>query len=327
MKTYKHKKDENFVDLTGIIEKLPPFVKYSTGNGELRPIIQFDLVSQRERKSLDEEIHYDRNRIILFDHENFPNDFQEGDRVHIKGVLQSRNYTLDFHLVDQSVLDAVRNYMDVFNEVPAIRTPQRGKRVPIDWKKLLQIGFIKKVPDDSMYIEDNSKEKNDERSYLYRVDENGDVFKETEHVTFEIISKKAEAYTEEIDPLKGDKNKAVLAGKLITHPYFDMYGQETKVPFCSFKIRTQSYFFGDKRAFHNNVISWAHFAQEAFSHFQLGDTVKVIGRLQSRTFEKEMRYKYLTEHGNIRKKKRQKTITTHEVSVSNLMKFTPNESE
>lgn len=319
MNTFKYKKDENFVDITGVIQKLPPFIKYSTGNGAVRPIIQFDLVSQRERKSLDEEIHFDTNRIILFDYENFANDFKEGDHIRVKGVLQSRNYTLDFHLAEQYVIDAVRNYTDVFGEAPAIKEIRKGKREPIDWQKLLSIGFIKKVPDDSMFIEDNSKSKSSERSYLYRVDENGDVFKETEHVAFEIISDKVEVVTEEVDELAGDKNKVILVGKIISRPYFDMLGQGTKVPFCSFKVRTQSRFFGDKRAFHNNVISWSHFAEEAFANFQVGDIIKVVGRLQSRTFDKEVTYKYLTEHGNKKKKKVNKAITTHEVSTSKFM--------
>lgn len=322
MNTFFYKKDENFVDITGVIDRLPQLVKYSTGNGRPRPIIQFDLISQRERKSLDEEIKFDTNRIILFDHENFPNDFKNGDAVRIKGVLQSRNYTLDFHLVDQYVIDAVRNYTDVFGEVPTIGVPEKGKRKPIDWKKLLSIGFIKKVPEDSIYTEDNTKEKTSERIYLYRADENGDVFKETEHVAFEIISNKSEPLTEPIDELLGDKNKVVLTGKIITRPNFDMLGTDKKVSFCNFKIRTQSHFFGDKRAFHNNIISWAHFAEEAFAEFQAGDIIKVIGRLQSRTFEKEVTYKYLTEHGNKKKKKKVKPITTHEVSVSKFMKAT-----
>lgn len=321
MLDFTYKKDENFVEITGVIEKLPPLVKYSTGNGSVRPIVQFDLLSQRERKNEEEEIRTDINRIILFDYETFTTDFQNGDHIRIKGVLQSRNYTLDFHLVEQYVKDAVRNYTDVFGEVPTTKVAERGKRQPIDWQKLLSIGFIKKVPDDSMYNDQNEKEKTAERIYLYRADENGDVFKETEHVAYEIISNKVERY-EEFDALEGDKNKVVLTGKIISRPHFDMLGNEVKTSFCSFKIRTQSRFFGDKRAFHNNVISWAHFAEEAFSTFQVGDIVKVVGRLQSRSFEKEVRYKYLTVHGNKKTKKKNKVITTHEVSVSKFMKTT-----
>ncbi|PGK51507.1 hypothetical protein CN918_27335 [Priestia megaterium] len=320
MINFSYKKDENFVDITGVIQKLPPLVKYSTGNGAVRPIIQFDLLSQRERKSADEEIRLDLNRIILFDHETFPQDYAEGQRIRIKGVLQSRNYTLDFHLVEQYIIDAVRNYVDVFGEIPSIKETKFGKREPIDWKKLLSIGFIKKVPEDSMFTEDNTKEKSAERNYLYRVDENGDVFKETEHVAFEIISSKVEPVEQELAELEGDKNKVILTGKVITTPYFDMLGQTSRVPFCSFRVRTQSRFFGDKRAFHNNVISWAHFAEDAFANLQVGDIVKVIGRLQSRSFDKDVTYKYMTEHGNKKKKKVTKTITTHEVSVSKFMK-------
>lgn len=318
MKQVPYKGDENFVELTGVIKNLPDYVKYVM-LPHPRPLITFDLVSYRKKKDLEDEFEFDENRIILFDDEQFHQDFQNGDRVRIRGELQSRNFTRDNHEVDDLVKMAVKNYIDIMGEIPGIKPPKPKIRQPIDWKKILQLGLLPSIPDDSMFLGDNSKEKSKERQYVYQIDSNGDIFKSTEHVTYEVVVRKYEKLEDELEPLIGDKNKVVLEGLITRNPFFDMLGNENKVAFSSINVRTKSRFFDD-RAFYNNVISWAKIAEEVFANIKEGDYVKVIGRLQSRTYNKEVTKRWTTIHGNKKKKKMELELLTREVSASKIMK-------
>jgi single-stranded DNA-binding protein len=312
MKSIDYKHDENFVDITGTIENLPDYCKYIP-----RPLISFDLISKRKRKSEEEEWQTDRNRIVLFDDEDFHTQFTNGERIRVKGELQSRNYTRDNHEVDSLITMAVQNYIEIEGEIPSNKQPSGRKKQPIDWSKLFQYGLLPKVPEDSMYKEDGTKEKNQDAPYVYRVNENGEVTKETEHVAYEIVAKKIEK-AEEIHPIFGDKNKVVLCGKITRNPYFDFLGRETKVPFFSFSMRTKSSFF-EGRVFYNNVISWSDLAQDAFETIKVNDYARVVGRLQSREYTKEVTKRWVTEHGNKKKKKMDLTLITREVSASKIL--------
>lgn len=314
MKSVKYKGDENFIDITGTVSNLPDYVKYIP-----RPLIRFDLTSYRKRKSEEHEWQIDENKIILFDDEEFLSHLENGDRIRIKGELQSRNFTRDNHQVDDMIKMAISNYIELWEEIPAIKEPHGKFRQPIDWKKLINSSLLPEVPNDSMYNEENKKHKNPDAPYIYRIDEDGNVYKETEHVAYEIVVKKYEKIEEELHPIKGDKNKAVFVGKITRQPYFDLLGQSNKVPFLSFNIRTKSSFFED-RVFYNNVISWAGLAENAFEGVKVNDYVKIIGRLQSRDYTKEITKRWVTEHGNKKKKKIELTLTTREISASKIEK-------
>jgi len=308
----KYKADENFVELTGVIQNLPDYCKYIP-----RPLIAFDLISQRKRKSEDEQITHDQNRIIVFDDEDFNNKFQNGDRIRIKGELQSRNFTRDNHEIDELLVLAIKNYIEIFDGFPSKNEPRGKIRQPIDWSKLLQMGLIPSVPEDSMYLEDGTKSKSKDAPFVYRIDENGEVYKETEHVAYEVVAKKVELLEEEMDDLDGDKNKVVLVGRVTRQPYFDYLGNETKVPFCSFNICTKSKFFED-RVFYNNVITWSKLAEEAFENVQREDYVKIVGRLQSRSYSKEFVRRWKTPSGKRKKKAVTLELITREISASKI---------
>lgn len=310
----KYKKDENFIELTGVIKNMPDYCKYIP-----RPLVSFDLTSQRRRRNEREEIKYDENRIIIFDDEEFLENFKDGDRIKIKGELQSRNYTRDTHEVDELIKIAVKNYIELFDEFPTEKEPKPRIKQVISWPKLLQMGMIPTVPEDSMYLEDGSKNKSKEAPFVYRVDENGEVYKETQHVTYEVVAKKYEKIEEEVDPLIGDKNKAILVGKVTQQPYFDYLGTENKVSFCSFKVCTKSSFF-EERVFYNNIISWSNIAEEAFENINADEYVKVVGRLQSRIHQKELIRRWKTPSGKRKKKVLEIELVTREISASKLFK-------
>lgn len=314
MKEIPYKKDENFVDITGTIQNLPDYCKYIP-----RPLIAFDLVSYRKRKSIEEDWTVDENRVILFDDEEFHLNFKEGDRIRIKGELQSRNFTRDNHEVDEMVKMAVANYMEIWGEFPTVKEPRGKVRQPIDWTKLMNMGMLPEVPNDSMYLADGSKEKTPDAQFVYRIDENGEVFKETEHVAYEIVAKKIERLEEEMDELLGDKNKVVMVGKITSDPYFDFLGSVNKIPFFSFKVRTKSSFF-EERVFYLNIISWSNLAEDAFEAIKVNDYVKVVGRLQSRHYKKEITRRWVTPAGNKKKKKIELDLLTREISASKIEK-------
>lgn len=312
IQTITYKEDENFVELSGVIKNLPDYCKYIP-----RPLIAFDLVSQRKRKTEEEEIRYDTNRIIVFDDEGFTDRYKEGDYIRVKGELQSRNFTRDNHEVEEMLSLAVKNYIEIFDEYPTDKDPKGKIRQKIAWSKLLSMGLIPSVPEDSMYLEDGTKSKSKDVPFVYRVDENGEVYKETEHVAYEVVAKKYELYDVELGPLEGDKNKVVLVGRVTKQPYFDYLGNETKVPFCSFNMCTKSKFFDD-RVFYNNVITWSKLAEEAFENIQRDSVVKIVGRLQSRGYQKELVKRWKTPNGKRKKKDIVLDLVTREVSASKI---------
>lgn len=312
MNEIPYKKDENFVDITGSITNVPDYCKYIP-----RPLISFDLLSYRKRKNIEDEWIIDENRIVLFDDEEFHTTFKEGDRIRVKGELQSRNFTRDNHEVDEMVQMAVANYIEIWGEIPTVKEPRGKVRQPLDWKKLMSVGLLPEVPSDSMFLEDGSKNKNPDAPFVYRADDNGEVFKETEHVAYEIVAKKIERIEEPLDELAGDKNKVVMVGKITRNPYFDYLGSSTKIPFFSFNLRTKSEFF-DSRVFYNNIISWSKLAEDAFENIRLNDYVKVVGRLQSRHYTKEIVRRWVTPAGNKKKKKIELDLITREISASKI---------
>lgn len=314
MKEIKYRSDENAIDITGTISNLPDYCKYIP-----RPLISFDLTSNRKRKSTEHAWIQDENRIVLFDNEDFHTEFKDGDRIRVKGELQSRNFTRDNHEVDDMILMAVANYIEIWSEFPSAKEPKGKIRQPIDWSKLMNVGLLPEVPSDSMYQADGTKDKNPDAPFIYRIDDNGEVFKETEHVAYEVVATSVERVEEPMDELTGDKNKIVMIGKITRNPYFDYLGNATKVPFFSFNLRTKSSFF-EERVFYNNIISWSTLAEDAFENIKVNDYVKVIGRLQSREYTKEITRRWVTPSGNKKKKKVELNLLTREISSSKIEK-------
>jgi single-stranded DNA-binding protein len=320
MKKIRYKGDVNLVEITGTITFIEEYVRYIP-----RPVISCDIVSNRARKNVEEELKTDTNRFIIFDDEDFHKNFQVGDRIKAAGELQSRNYTRFSNEISDLVKIAIQNYVDIWKEIPAIKKPEGKFRQPIDWSKLLQFGLLNEVPEDSMYNEQGEKRKSQASPYIYRIDENGEVFKESEHVSYEIVVTSYERVESEVEPLFGDLNEVTLCGPVTRHPHFDMLGNSS-IPFASFTLQSESEFFGD-RAFYNNVIAWAFLAEEVLSNVRVGTYVMVKGRLQSRTYKKEIIRRWVTPSGNKKRKKLELEFITREVSASKIFLSEKKENE
>lgn len=312
MKSIKVKGLQNTVELTGIIQKMDEFVRYIPN-----PIVGFDLSSNRKRKSVDAEWVADLNRIIVFDQEDLLSRFAVGDRVRVKGELQSRNYTRDKYDVDEQIQNAVDIFTQLYEKAPTKKQPKGRVRQPIEWKQLLDMNLIGFVPEDSMFREDGSKEKSPDTNYVYRVDENFEVYKETEHVAYEVIAFSVTLMEEEMDELQGDVNRATIIGKITRDPSFDVL----KVPFSNSNIQTHLKYFKDQdRVAYANFIAWSQTAEDLFGEVKRGDLVKIVGRLQSRTYTKTVIERWKTPAGNRKKREVERSLITREISTSKLYK-------
>lgn len=312
MKTIKAKGFENRVELSGVIRKMDEYIRYIPA-----PMVSFELDSLRKRRTEEDELVYDLNRVIVFDDESFLEHYATGDRVRIKGELQSRNYTRDHYEVDEAVQNAVDIYVEVYENAPCKKQPKGRVRQPIDWSKLMEMKLLGQVPSDSMRKEDGTKEKTEESPYVYRVDENHQVYKETEHTAYEVIAFEV-AREEEPEPgLAGDVNRVTLTGRLTKDPNFDILG----VPFANSTVQTRLHYFKDKeRVAYLNFIAWSHTAEEVFNELKRGDKVRLSGRLQSRTYTKTLTLRWKTPAGNNKKKNVERTFLTREISVSKIFK-------
>lgn len=312
-KEQKEIKTRNTVEITGFAKNVPDYCKYIP-----RPLISFDLDCYRRRKTVEEEWITDEQRIIVFDNEEIHKLIQDGDRVKIIGELQSRNYTRDNHEVDELLAMAVKNYVAIWDDYPTFKKPKGNVRQIVNWGELLKYDLIPHVPEDSMYDEDGNKDR--DAQFVYRMDEDGNLYKETQHTAYEIVASSVEKIEEELHETKGDYNKVILQGPITRQPYFDYLGQEKKIAFCGFNISTKSELLEGKM-FYNNVITWADLAESTFHDVTIGDYVRVVGRLQSRNFEKEMTKKWKTPSGKKKKKKKVLTLMTREVSATKVTKL------
>lgn len=312
MKNIKVKGFQNSLELTGTIEKVDEYVRYIPS-----PMIGFDLLSYRRRKSEEADYIADNIRIIVFDNENFLQEFGPGMRVHVKGEWQSRNFTRDYYDVDEQIQNAVDMYVQLFNEFPSKKQPKGRIRQPLDWSKLLKLSLLAGVPEDSMFKEDGSKEKTEDSQYVYRVDENGEVFKETEHVSYEVIAHSVTPVEEDMDPLLGDVNRITIIGKTTRPPSFDVLG----VPFSNFNVQTHLKYFKDQeRVAYANIIVWGESAEDVFGNVQKTDLVKIVGRIQSRTYTKIEIKRWKTPSGRRKKKEIERPLITREISASKIYK-------
>ncbi|WP_336770313.1 single-stranded DNA-binding protein [Bacillus bombysepticus] len=305
--------DRNYVVVSGTVGELPEVCTYLP-----RPLVSFDLQCFRKKKASEDEAKSDIFRIVMFDCEDLIDDVKEGDRILVKGELQTRNYMRPFTVTEEYVINAVRNYYEVFDEIPSQKPVEGRKRAPISFKKLFEQDFIPRLPQDSMFNEEDIKEKTEDRYYIYTVDENGDVYKEIEQVAYEILTSKYELL-EEPTPTKGDVNFVELLGTPIPPYNFTFRGEENPVPFLSFKVKTKSRFFKEEdRFFYTPIICWSQLAESNSELIEENKLVHIKGRLQTRTFEREIRVKWITEFGNIKKAKKPIEHIVREVSASKI---------
>jgi hypothetical protein len=294
-------KFKNTVKLTGTIQGLKDYVKYIP-----EPIVSFNLhVFRRPSKSQQYPV-FDLLRIVVFNNEKFPQQFSDGDRIRIKGELQSRNYTVDNYKVDKKIENAVNYYYEFFEAYPCKEQPTKKARQEIDWSKLLNTGLLPIVPHDSLLLENGNKADDRKGKYVYRIDEDGVVYKEKQHVTYEVIATSYEKIDGEIDYNVGDKNITELVGEVMTKsskPTSNNRYQRTK-----FSIKTHSKFFPD-RFYYLHLILWEDMNKTKSKRVQESDTVRVLGRLQSKSYERDVQ---------VMRKKVARNFTTREISVSEI---------
>lgn len=316
MNIIPYRKDNNYVILSGTVDGLGENSLTYTQEG--KAITTFDLKTYRRRRSENEEYQHDLIRVILFDDEEFVDKTANGERVLVKAELQSRNYTRPFDVTEEYVKSAIATYIEVFEKIPAQVKPESGKRVPISFKMLFDEDWIPRLPQDSMYMEDDTKNKSKERNYLYTIDENGDIYKETEHTTYELLVNYYEKLEEPLHPTKGDLNHVDLVGDIIPPINYNFLGDKG-IPFFQCKVKTKSKFFEEAdRYFFNILIAWDKLADEAYENINENSRVHVKGRLQSRTFEKLEKRKWITEHGNLKKDKVAVEVIIREISSSTI---------
>lgn len=321
MKTSVYKKDMNRVEISGEVRNLPEFARFVQLEGQVKTLISFDLFSYRKRKSEQSEFEWDDIKIVIFNDENIINEVQEGDRYKFTGELQSRNYNRVEEEIDELWGMAVHNYHVATGQYPCEEQPCERKKQPIDWRKLLQIGLIPEAPEDSMYDADMKKSKSPETPYIYRVDLNGEVTKETQHVTYEVLVNDYEKLEEAVHPLNGDINKVQICGRVTRNPFFNFLGREKPVAFVNFNVGSKSELFSN-HMFFNNAIAWGKNAEKIMENINEGDFVYFKGRLQSREYIKKMRKRWTTPGGNRKKKDIEIPLKTREVSISYIEKCT-----
>lgn len=320
MRESMYKKDINRVEVSGEIHNLPEFVRYIQTTEGVRPLISFDLNCYRNRKKEEDEWQFDELKIVLFDNEAFLQNAKEGERYQFVGELQSRNYNRVNEEMDELYSLAVGNYYAITGTYPCENQPTSKKKEVIDWRKLIQFTLIPTAPDDSMYDAEMVKHKSQETPFIYVVNVDGEVTKESQHVTYEIVATQEPIKIEEpIHPLNGDVNKVKMCGKVTKNPFFNFLGQEKPVAFVNFNVGSKSMFFSE-HMFFNNAIAWGKNAEQIFQNIKEGDYVFFKGRLQSRPYVKKFRKRWVTPGGNKKKKDIEVPLKTREVSISYIEK-------
>ncbi|MFP3725686.1 single-stranded DNA-binding protein [Priestia filamentosa] len=327
MKERVYKKDINRVEVSGEVQNLPEFVRYIQTTEGIRPLISFDLICYRNRKSEEDEWKTDELKMVLFDNEAFLQEVKEGDRYSFVCELQSRNYNRVNEEMDELFALAVENYHAITGEYPCESQPTFKKKEVIDWRKLIQFTLIPDAPEDSMYDRDMVKGKSQETPFIYLVNVDGEVTKESQHVTYELVAiEEPVKLEEELHPLNGDINRVKMAGRVTRDPFFNFLGQENPVAFVNFNVGTKSAFFSE-HMFFNNAIAWAKNAEKVFENVKEGDYVFFKGRLQSRPYIKKFRKRWTTPGGNKKKKDIEVPLKTREVSISYIEKLVKKEKE
>lgn len=315
----QYRKDMNRVEVSGEITNLPEFARFVQLDGSVKTLISFDLNCYRRRKSEEEEWEADDLKIVLFNDEDFLENVKEGERYKFIGELQSRNYNRVNEEIDELWEMAVYNYHMAIGEYPCDEQPNERKKQPIDWRKLLQMGLIPEAPEDSMFDQDMNKNKSPETPFIYLIDLNGEVTRETQHVTYEILVKEYVKLEEEVHPLNGDVNRVKMCGRVTRDPFFNFLGKEKPVAFVNFNVGSKSELF-QNHMFFNNAIAWGKNAEKILEDVKEGDFVFFKGRLQSRDYVKKVRKRWTTPGGNRKKKDIEIPLKTREVSISYIEK-------
>ncbi|WP_456363838.1 single-stranded DNA-binding protein [Priestia aryabhattai] len=317
MKEIKSKPFKNKVTISGEI-----YAKDDSINYIPFPLAGFDIRSYREQKGSDEEPIYDEIRIIRFNDETVLDDYEIGDRVLIKGEAQSRNYKTTHPLDNDLIQNAVDLYTNFFQEgeLPTEKQPTSRIKQPISWDKLFEYNLIDEIPADSVIREDGTRERTEIQMYIYRVDHNGEVFKETEHTAFEVIAHEINKLDEDLDSSTGDQNYIIYHGRISRSPSFDVVegNQFAKITVQSFVEYFQP---EEKRFVFFNFFVWGKNAEIVLAELDEGDMVRLTGRIQSRSIERIIKLKKKNSAGKTKRKKITVNEITREVSIVTMAKI------
>ena len=317
MKEIKTKPFKNKVTISGEI-----YAKDDSINYIPFPLAGFDIRSYREQKNSDDESIYDEVRIIRFNDETVLDDYEIGDRVLIKGETQSRNYKTTHPLDNDLIQNAVDLYTNFFQEgeLPTEKQPTSRIKQPISWDKLFEYNLIDEIPADSIIREDGTKERTETQMYIYRVDYNGEVFKETEHTAFEVIAHEIIKLDEPLDSSVGDQNYVIYHGRISRSPSFDVVegNQFAKITVQSFVEYFQP---EEKRFVFFNFFVWGKNAEIVLAQLNEGDMVRLTGRIQSRSIERTIKLKKKNSAGKTKRKKITVNEITREVSIVTMAKI------
>lgn len=301
--------DVNKITLTGTISRLDNYVKLIP-----RPIIGFDLQVFRKKKHSEEEAKFDMIKVFIFDDEEFPSRFKVGDRIKVVGELQSRKYTYDNYEINEMLESAVTNYVDLFEETPTKQKPRFKTKEIIEWRYLIESGFIPSVPQDSLYLENGKRTKDSKDKYAYSMDREMILYKETQHVAYEVIvDNNYERLDEPLDIYQGDINKAEMLGIITAKSNYTKHTAERHT--SSITIKTKSRIQPDK-IFYNHAFLWETKYNKKSQLFKITASIKLNGRLQTRDIVKDITIRKKTPSGNKKKLKIKKTFTTREISIA-----------
>ncbi|MBO1514351.1 single-stranded DNA-binding protein [Metabacillus bambusae] len=301
--------NKNKITLTGTIMNMANFCKYIPN-----PIVTFDLQVFRRKKKNEIEPKFDLVPIVVFNDEEFHKKFKNGDRLKVIGELQSRNYTIDNYAVNEQLENAVTNYVDLFENVPSRQVPMNKKREMVEWSHLIDTGLIPTIPKDSLFLENGQKSSESKDKYVYRIDKDMILYKETQHVAYEVIIDKG--YEKLEVPLnidKGDLNIAELTGRVTKK---NSYKNRSNYYSTSINVETKSTILPN-RTFYSNAFIWEYEKLSKSKEIQVNDRISLKGRLQSRDYTKEISIRKKTLSGNKKKLIILKTFTTREISISN----------
>ena len=316
MKQIKAKLFKNKITISGEIYSMDDYINYIP-----YPLAGFNIRSYREQKE-NEELKYDEIRIIRFNDEKVLDDYKIGDRVLIEGELQSRNYTTIHPLTDDLIQNAVDLFTNFFEEgkLPCEKQPTPRIKQPICWEMLFKYNLIDEIPADSIIRENGKRERTEHQIYIYRVDDNGQVYKETEHTAYEVIAHKITKLDEPLDPKMGDENHVVFHGRVTHPPIFDIKDGN---PFAKVTVQSFIDYFQpeEKRFVFFNFFVWGKNAEIIFRDLSAGDMVRFTGRLQSRTVERVIRLKKKNSAGKTKRKKITVSEITREVSITTMAKI------
>lgn len=316
MKEIKTKPFKNKITLSGEVYSKDDFVNYIPF-----PLAGFDIRSYREQKENEEPL-YDEIRIIRFNDEDILDNLEIGDRVLIKGEAQSRNFTTTHPVTDDLIQNAIDLFTNFFEEgkLPCVKQPTSRIKQPISWDMLFEHNLLEEIPADSIIREDGTRERTENQIYIYRLDDNGEVYKETEHTAYEVIAHEIIKLEEPLDTSNGDENYIIFHGRVSRNPSFDVVegNQFAKVTVQSFV----EYFLPDEKRFvFFNFFVWGKNAEIIFSELSEGDMVRFTGRIQSRVIERTLRLKKKTSSGKTKRKKITVNEITREVSIGKMAKI------